>query len=65
MFFLYMDVLFERRKIMNVGITDFESIIKAGYDNIAGIVVMQSGEKVYEGYFDGHTAEDTIHIVHP
>ncbi|MEK4438960.1 hypothetical protein [Paenibacillus sp. FSL K6-2862] len=50
---------------MNVGITDFESIIKAGYDNIAGIVVMQSGEKVYEGYFDGHTAEDTIHIVHP
>ncbi|MFS0873173.1 serine hydrolase domain-containing protein [Paenibacillus xylanilyticus] len=47
---------------MSVGITDFESIIKAGYANITGIVVMQAGEKVYEGYFDGHTAEDTIHI---
>ncbi|WP_139996163.1 serine hydrolase domain-containing protein [Paenibacillus paridis] len=46
---------------MNKSITDFESLIKRDYGNIAGIVVRQGGEKVYEGYFDGYTAEDTIH----
>ncbi|WP_028590429.1 serine hydrolase domain-containing protein [Paenibacillus massiliensis] len=47
---------------MNKRITDFESLIKKDYGNIAGIVVMQGGEKVYEGYFDGYTADDSIHI---
>lgn len=47
---------------MNKNITDFESLIKTDYGNISGIVVMQGGEKVYEGYFDGYTADDTIHI---
>ncbi|MBJ6362339.1 serine hydrolase domain-containing protein [Paenibacillus sp. GCM10012307] len=47
---------------MNKSITDFENLIKTDYGNIAGIVVMQGGERVYEGYFDGYTADDTIHI---
>jgi len=47
---------------MNKSITDFESLIKRDYGNISGIVVMQGGEMVYEGYFDGYTADDTIHI---
>ncbi|WP_025718065.1 serine hydrolase domain-containing protein [Paenibacillus sp. 1-18] len=47
---------------MNKRITGFENLIKTDYGNIAGIVVMHGGEKVYEGYFDGYTAEDTIHI---
>ncbi|SDD51697.1 CubicO group peptidase, beta-lactamase class C family [Paenibacillus sp. CF095] len=47
---------------MNKKITDLETLIKTDYDNIAGIVVMHGGEKVYEGYFDGYTAGDAIHI---
>ncbi len=47
---------------MNKRMTDFESLIKKDYGNIAGIVVLHGGEKGYEGYFDGYTADDTIHI---
>ncbi|MCS7463316.1 beta-lactamase family protein [Paenibacillus doosanensis] len=47
---------------MNRRIADFESLITTDYGNIAGIVVLHGGEKVYEGYFDGYTADDTVHI---
>jgi CubicO group peptidase (beta-lactamase class C family) len=60
---LDMDIsIVRRRKMMNKSIEDFESLIKTDYGNIAGIVVMHGGEKVYEGYFDGYAANDTIHI---
>ncbi|MEK4004426.1 serine hydrolase [Paenibacillus sp. FSL M7-0896] len=47
---------------MNNRILDFENLIKTEYGNIAGIVVLLGSEKVYEGYFDGYTADDPIHI---
>lgn len=48
---------------MNRRIADFESLIKTEYNNIAGIVVLRNGEMVYEGYFDGCTCEDTVHVM--
>lgn len=47
---------------MNRRIENFENLIKTDYGNIAGIVVLLGSEKVYESYFDGYTADDTIHI---
>lgn len=48
---------------MNKHITILENLIKTEYDNIAGIVVLKNGEMVYEGYFEGCTSEDTIHVM--
>ncbi|MEK3883696.1 serine hydrolase [Paenibacillus sp. PL2-23] len=47
---------------MNKSIADFERLTSTDYDNIAGIVVMQDSKMIYEGYFDGYTADDSIHI---
>ncbi|NQX49479.1 serine hydrolase [Paenibacillus tritici] len=47
---------------MNNRIENFENLIKTDYGNIAGIVVLIGSEKVYESYFDGYTAYDTIHV---
>jgi CubicO group peptidase (beta-lactamase class C family) len=48
---------------MNKHIANFENLIKTEYDNIAGIVVLKNGERVYESYFDGYTSEDTVHVM--
>jgi CubicO group peptidase (beta-lactamase class C family) len=40
----------------------FEKIIEEQYANISGIVIMKNDNIVYEKYFDGYTAKDTIHI---
>ncbi|MDF2594939.1 MAG: serine hydrolase [Clostridia bacterium] len=48
---------------MDKHITDFENLIKTEYDNIAGIVVVKNGERIYEGYFGGFTSEDTAHVM--
>lgn len=48
---------------MDNHITTFENLIKTEYDNIAGIVVLKNGERVYEGYFDGCTFADTVHVM--
>lgn len=47
---------------MNNSITDFENLIKTDDGTIAGIVVLHGGDTVYEGYFDGYTADDPLHI---
>ncbi|MFD2880766.1 hypothetical protein ACFTAO_40220 [Paenibacillus rhizoplanae] len=47
---------------MNSRIENFENLIKTDYGNIAGIAVLIGSEKVYESYFDGYTADDTIHV---
>ena len=43
-------------------IVALESVVKRDYGNIAGIVVRKSGEKVYEGYFGGHSAGQAVHV---
>lgn len=48
---------------MSKHITNFKNLIKTEYDSIAGIVVLKNGERVYEGYFDGFTSEDTVHVM--
>src|SRR5690606_7171643 len=62
---MYLDcgiLLFGRRESRNNRKTDFLRLIKTDYSNTAGIVVLHGGKNVYEGYFDGYTADDTIHI---
>lgn len=41
---------------------ELERTIKADYGNIAGIVVMRGGEKLYEGYFNGYSPDDAFHV---
>jgi len=43
-------------------IIDLENIIKQDYSNIAGIVVQKNGNRLYENYFNGYTADNPIHI---
>jgi CubicO group peptidase (beta-lactamase class C family) len=47
---------------MNKNIANLEHMVRTAYRNIAGIVVLKNGERVYEGYFDGYTSEDTLHM---
>ncbi len=42
--------------------TQMERIINANYSNLAGLVVRKNGETVYENYYNGYTADDTLHI---
>lgn len=42
--------------------TQLEKVIHSSYSNIGGMVVRKSGETVYEKYFNGCTASDTLHI---
>lgn len=39
-----------------------EKIIKADYDNIAGIVVLKNGDTAYENYFNGCSADSRLHV---
>lgn len=42
--------------------TKMEKIINNSYNNIGGIIVLKSGKKLYENYFNGCTATSTIHV---
>ena len=43
-------------------IAAMERIIAADYANIAGMVVLKDGERVYENYFGGCTENSRIHV---
>lgn len=43
-------------------ITELEQAICRDYGNIAGIVMQKDGKTVYERYFNGYTAERSIHV---
>ncbi len=40
----------------------FETDIRERYGNIAGMVVQKDGQTLYEGYFNGYTAEHAAHV---
>ena len=42
--------------------TQMEKVIIGSYGNTAGIVVRKNGQTVYENYYNGYTASNTIHI---
>ena len=46
----------------NCQFNNLEKVIKEEYRNIAGIVVMNSGNLIYENYFNGYRKDDTIHV---
>ena len=63
MLFSYIDVpIFSKEKSMNKRVSDFENLIKKDYGNIAGIVVLHGGAKIYESYFNGYTDDNTLYI---
>lgn len=39
-----------------------EKTIKRNYSNMAGIIVEENGIKLYENYFNGYTADNTVHV---
>lgn len=43
-------------------IEELEKTVNVDYDNIAGIVVLKNGKKLYENYFNGCTADSRMHI---
>lgn len=43
-------------------IVEMERAIAADYANIAGMVVLKNGERVYENYFGGCTEDSRIHV---
>lgn len=42
--------------------TKMEKLINSSYSNMAGIVVRKNGKTVYENYYNGYTANNTIHV---
>lgn len=45
-----------RKKIL------LEKTINNDYNNITGIIVLKNGKTLYENYFNGYTAIDTVHV---
>lgn len=43
-------------------IKELEKIINSDYSNIAGIIVQKSGVKNYEKYFNGYSADNSLHV---
>ncbi len=43
-------------------IKELEKTISSDYSNIAGIIVLKNGEKLYENYFNECTAANAIHV---
>jgi len=43
-------------------IQEFESIIRDQFGNVAGMVVQRDGKTLYEGYFNGYSAENAAHL---
>jgi len=41
---------------------ELEKTIISDYSNVAGIIVQKNGEKLYEHYFNGFTADNAIHV---
>ncbi len=39
-----------------------EKIINSSYNNITGIIVLKNGQILYENYYNGYTANNTIHV---
>lgn len=39
-----------------------EKVINSSYNNITGIIVLKNGETLYENYYNGYTANNTIHV---
>lgn len=42
--------------------TELQQTICRDYGNIAGMVVLKKGKTVYEGYFNGYSAERALHV---
>lgn len=45
-----------------LNIAALESAIRSDYSNIAGIVVLKNGEKIYERSFYGYTSDTAFHV---
>lgn len=43
-------------------INELEQIISSEYGNLVGLIVRKDGQKLYENYFKGYTADDAIHV---
>lgn len=43
-------------------IQEFEAVIRSQYGNVAGMIVQKHGQTLYEGYFNGYTAEHAAHL---
>lgn len=43
-------------------IEELETVIRCDYSNITGIVIQKNGERRYERYFNGYTAENALHV---
>ena len=43
-------------------IKELEKTIGSDYNNTVGIVVQKNGETLYENYFNGYTADNTLHV---
>ncbi len=43
-------------------IQKFEAFIRSQYGNVAGMLVQKNGETLYEGYFNGYSAENAAHL---
>ncbi|MCB5950511.1 beta-lactamase family protein [Enterococcus sp. BWT-B8] len=43
-------------------ITELEQVIRQGYQNTAGIIVLKNGQILYETYFNDCTEENPIHV---
>lgn len=39
-----------------------EKTINSDYNNITGIIVLKNGKTLYENYYNGYTANDTVHV---
>ncbi|WP_160679781.1 serine hydrolase [Clostridium sp. C8-1-8] len=39
-----------------------EKLINSSYNNTAGIIVLKNGKTLYENYYNGYTADDSIHV---
>lgn len=53
---------YQKIKMNNNPISNFEATIKKEYANIAGIAIRKDGHLIYETYFDGYTKDDVLHI---
>lgn len=43
-------------------IKELEQKVCREYENIAGIVILKNSNPLYENYFNGYTANDTVHV---
>ena len=46
----------QREKIL------LEKMVNSNYNNTAGIVVLKNGKKLYENYYNGYTAANSLHV---